>query len=460
MEDRGSKSTSTTLEVAELIAGCENPLHWLGIVYGLPIGYLYMAKQRLPKPETAETRPAKSRPATNPTRSTGQFGMSWHHGFTSARGIVREIQKSNPPLYRKIAAVTSANHPHLDQIITVLLEEVKSKSAARRRYAFRLMCSSMNAIEGDDYELEGALPKQRKLVFNLLCRSLRNDDWQVRVWAVRALAYYIAEDLGEQRRIVRILIKDGIANEDPATAISAIDTLRKYVDRDVASGAVPALVSALVHTDDEVRKLACEALRYFYKDSLEVVPALASVVLTDTSDVVGLAAMQALMKIVSVEELVQTLFDAADDLDNLLSRLRIGGKPLRVVRQRLKGRQLELAEIAPDRHRLTERASSTELSKTQSTTRARGESGDAPGGSGSIAVADEAPVGDATQTKIGPSKRRGGQQKYDSDRDRKIAETARINGAKEAARLLGIPTSEVRQAKDRHRKRPKGKAYG
>ena len=77
----------------------------------------------------------------------------------------------------------------------------------------------------------------------------------------------------------------------------------------------------------------------------------------------------------------------------------------------------------------------------------------APEEPGLIPVAHGPQVGVARQTKRGLKRKRGGQPKYDPTKDQKIADVARRMSVRDAAKDLGITEKEVRQAKDRHRKR-------
>ena len=319
-----------------------------------------MTKQRLPKAKAAQTRPAESGPPVErapPIRLVPTFRCK---RTVAAKRLVRRIEKSNPALFRKIASATNANDLNLEVVITVLLSEnALLTSAAGRRDNFRLVCESVEALVSDEW-CTFALPAQLEDLFTLLCKSLDDDDLQIRRLAVRALRSYIyLGGISEELRIVQILNDGGITNKDPVTARTAIIALMD-VDRNVASEAVAALISALSHADDDVRRLACDALGGLCEDSLEAIPALVEVAWSDTSDDVGLAAVQALMRMIAVDDLVEKLFEAAGDLKKLLSRLRIGGEPLREARQKLQQRQRGLAGSEPRQQHVTEPSSQTE----------------------------------------------------------------------------------------------------
>ena len=231
-----------------------------------------------------------------------------------------------------------------------------------------------------------ALLDQLEAVVTLLCKSLGDDDLEVRRWAVRALRSYIyLGGISDELRIVQILNGGGITNNDPVTAQTAIIAL-KDVDRNVASESVPALINALSHADDKVRRLACEALDDLCEDGVDAIPALVRVAWIDTSDDVGLAAVQALMRIITVDQLVQMLLHAAGDFKKLLSRLRVGGEPLRELRHKLQQRQRGLAGNEPSQQPAGEPASQTERPNGQSTAPVG-----ATDGSGLTEGADEVP---------------------------------------------------------------------
>jgi hypothetical protein len=248
----------------------------------------------------------------------------------------------------------------------LLSENALLTSAAGRRDNFRLVCESVEALVSDKW-YAFALPAQLEDLFTLLCKSL-DDDLQIRRLAVRALRSYIyLGGISEELRIVQILNDSGITNKDPVTARTAIISLMD-VDRNVASEAVAALIRALTHADDDVRRLACDALGDLSEDSVDAIPALVHVAWIDTSDDVGLAAAQALMRMITVDDLVQMLIEAASDLKKLLSRLRIGGEPLRELRQKLQQRQRGLTGNEPSQGHVAEPAPQTERPDGQSAT--------------------------------------------------------------------------------------------
>jgi hypothetical protein len=331
----------------------------MGIVCDPPTEHVFMTEQRPAKAEAAQTRPAESGPPVEQAPPTRPVPTGHYERTEAATRLVRRIKKSNPALYCKIPSATSANDPNLEVVITVLLSEnALLTSAAGRRDNFRLVCESVEALVSDKW-YTFALPAQLEELFTLLCKSL-DDDLQVRRLAIRALRSYIfIGDISDELRIVQILNTSGITNEEPVTAQTAIIAL-KDVDRNVASESVPALISALSHADDKVRRLACEALDDLCEDSLDAIPALVEVAWSDTSDDVGLAAVRALMRMITVDKLVQVLLDASGDLEKLLSRLRIGGEPLRELRQKLQQRQRGLAGNEPCQQQTAEPVSTAE----------------------------------------------------------------------------------------------------
>ena len=167
----------------------QNPLHWLGIAFDLTSGHLFMAKKLPPKPETAKPRPVKSGPSIEQAPAIRPSQIRRYERRESALRLVGRIRKSDPPLYRKIAAATDASDPNLEAIITVLLsEEARLKSVARRHDVFRLIFESLTAMVYDGW-WSFAMPMQEENLINLLRKSLDDDDLQVRPFAVRRLDF-------------------------------------------------------------------------------------------------------------------------------------------------------------------------------------------------------------------------------------------------------------------------------
>ena len=105
------------------------------------------------------------------------------------------------------------------------------------------------------------------------------------------------------------------------------------MDLEQQSVGVPFLIKALGRTEGGICEAACKALGALEADSLDAVPALVQIVVSDSGEEVRKAALRALLKIQGHEASVKQLSREASDQQSFPTFLASGGKEFRELRQ-------------------------------------------------------------------------------------------------------------------------------
>ena len=222
------------------------------------------------------------------------------YGFTSYDfdGFMAWIKQSFPSVYERMGKCEN-NSSGIERLLGVLIEELRTADSSKCLQSLRIIHECVTAIHPDLFnnlatELQGS-------VLIAVADCLQNDDRIVRRQAVGTLALFLPV---WDREVLNALIGNGITNEDSETAVHSIELLHG-IEPNLGSFAVPALITALSNSNDEVCRTAGCALEGMGNDALHAEQALIQIVLSNRNDETRFAALRVLLAVAGLERVAE-----------------------------------------------------------------------------------------------------------------------------------------------------------
>jgi hypothetical protein len=297
----------------------------------------------------SENKPPQESPGSINELPRREFSILERIAINKERKFIQWIHDSHLSLYKKLTVSNKHSSVTLKAVLPALLSQLQNKDSTQRQIALQVIYQGTTT--DDRYPFRWQVPQAlTENTIKEVLGCLRDSDPTVCREAVHTLSGFLPAFLDTlsllaypfhiDAHFVKALADHGVRNRDPETAISSIALLWR-VNQDLRSFAVPPLISALNNKNDKIRQNACGVLGSLGRDSIDAVPKLVQLAVSDTSDKVRLAAIDAALQIAGRRTAVELFRKDASTTRSLIELLRIGGEPFRKLRYELLAPQLE-----------------------------------------------------------------------------------------------------------------------
>ena len=242
------------------------------------------------------------------------------HSYLQKKNIeqfIKSLQTSHASIFERMDFDENVQDWKQEDIVRFLLEELERETGPNCLTALQLICETAATLQENHFAINLPVAFQKDVV-DAVSKKLGDSEPIVRKHAVVALVPFLP---GCTEQIVKALTDNGIADADAETAKASIDLLGR-AEINVRSLAVGSLAKALSNTDDGVREAACEALGELERDSLEAVPGLVQIAVSDAYNHVRIAATLSLLRILGHDRTVDEFQRSIKDWPSFLNYLR------------------------------------------------------------------------------------------------------------------------------------------
>jgi hypothetical protein len=286
----------------------------------------------------SENKPRQESPGSTDEVPRRKFDYCEHAILNKERKFIQWIQDSHPSLYKKLTASSKHNSVTLKEVLPALLGQLQNKDSAQRQIALQVIYQSTTTDDRYPSVWKMTRTPTGNIIKGVL-GCLRDSDLTVRREAVRTLSGFLPTSFVDAS-FVKALADDGVRSRDAETAKTSI-ALLPGIRTDLRSFAVPSLISALHHSDEAVRQAACRVLGGLGPDSIDAVPKLVQLAISDPSDEVRVAAVDGVLKIAGRKTAVELFGQYISKLPSLIDLLRVAGESFRELRYDLQAPQRE-----------------------------------------------------------------------------------------------------------------------